>query len=567
MPVADVQLEHGHFRVANRLSEAILAARFGPAHLRILFALFRMTYGWRRSTVKCTETALARWAGMEPGPQTKRASGTFRLALRELVANNVVLRVDGMRGSPESTFSIQKDFTRWREFASAEDRLQSIYGVRPGSDDPALRSILRAEQQADEMAREQATSDDDETEPRPEQPREQHADESPEPLHIEDGPDTGHVPPSDVAHPQATPKTTWPAQGPTDGPHRGHGSGSNSLNGETYEAGKTGKTDIVSTGDIDLLQQQASFSAADVVETARVAAAAGAPASGESDPNPDPIPAPTEVPRLAREQTTTRALPGAREQAEEGEQPERRTEEVRPVAPSSAPTRALPTECATVAQTDRPEAAAVRAYAIGMSTAANAGIGYRWFNGPENPNPLTYVTGIATAEELLTAGVPLELARTTIVSVCHASKLPKPPSSLNYFRGAILEAAVAAEQRAYNAADPGRGGTRGGAPTSIAALVDPAKERRDQERREEDERAYQRALHAAAIAWWKDPANAPALAGITARVNANLEGHPESGWAKTVREEQLVAECAKAARFPDRATWHAERAAGKVGAT
>lgn len=508
--MADVQKDSGYFTIANRLGEAILAAPFNGAQLRIILALFRVTYGWRRRTVKCTETELARWSGMAPGPDARRAGGTFRQALKTLVKEGVVMRIEGTRGSPESTLAIQKDYEKWGEFSVAEARLTSTWGEKPAADDATLRAHLASKNDADEMAREQAMS------------RDEYA--------SEDGPQSGHVTENNMARPQATSKTTWPISGPTDGLEIGHGSSSKSLNGETYESGKTGKTDIVPTTLKTPLSATSIFS--ESADEKPLAAAAEHYAS-ETGERPQRHGAP-EPPS------------GPADNAGDG------GEETAPEPPRPAP----PSRARSDEESER-----VRQYAIAMSTSANKGIEYRW---GEQPNPVTYVTGIELAEELLDAGVPVEIARTTIVSICHASKLARPPKTLRYFRDAILDANRDAEQRAFNAADPGTKSERGGEPRPLSATLGDAN--RDRLERERLELEHGKALTAAAIAWGKDPKNRAAYQAIVERVAAKYAEFPsDAQWVAKARAGDIIAECAKAAEFPDFATWRAGRDA-KAGA-
>jgi hypothetical protein len=63
----------------------------------------------RGQTARLSTSLLAHYAGMRAVSDSKRASGAFRQALRELVDSGVVLEPE--RG----VFAIERDFTRWRE--------------------------------------------------------------------------------------------------------------------------------------------------------------------------------------------------------------------------------------------------------------------------------------------------------------------------------------------------------------------------------------------------------------------------------------------------------------------
>lgn len=129
--MADVQLEHGHVRIANRLFEAILDAEFTGAQARILVALIRLTFGWRRRTVTLTVPELASFCRLQP-------VGGFRRALRELVTEGVVLQLEQEKGRTATTYAIQKDFAAWGRYSIAEARLSAVWRTRPRSDDQLL---------------------------------------------------------------------------------------------------------------------------------------------------------------------------------------------------------------------------------------------------------------------------------------------------------------------------------------------------------------------------------------------------------------------------------------------
>lgn len=129
--MADVQLEHGHVRIANRLFEAILDAEFTGAQTRILVALIRLTFGWRRRTVTLTVPELAAFCRLQP-------VGGFRRALRDLVTEGVVVQLEHDRGRSATTYAIQKDFAAWGRYSIAEARLSAVWRERPQSDDDLL---------------------------------------------------------------------------------------------------------------------------------------------------------------------------------------------------------------------------------------------------------------------------------------------------------------------------------------------------------------------------------------------------------------------------------------------
>jgi phage replication O-like protein O len=150
--VADVQLKHGYVAIANRLFEALIEAPFHARQLRILITLVRLTYGWRRRSVQLTELELAEYSGALSG-DSRRAGGSFRSDLAELVKEGVVTRLEaGKRGL--MAWALNKDYESWGRFSVPHNRLLAKWNAKPVSS--------RADEAAidDEVARKQATSNE-----------------------------------------------------------------------------------------------------------------------------------------------------------------------------------------------------------------------------------------------------------------------------------------------------------------------------------------------------------------------------------------------------------------------
>ena len=190
-------------------------------------------------------------------------------------------------------------------------------------------------------------------------------------------------------------------------------------------------------------------------------------------------------------------------------------------------------------------------YSVALAVATNTSIEKRW---GEQTHVLHFATGAELAAELFGAGVPIEVAELAIASVCRASKQRRPPGSISYFRGAILDAVRDAEQRELNATNTN--GKRGGDPRPLAHVLYPAQKRDDRDVR----RAYDEARRAAAIAWRKDPANKAAQHEIVEAVRARYDTVAESPWRDRAIDADVVAACATAAGFPDHETWLEQRA-------
>jgi phage replication O-like protein O len=189
--MADVQLEHGHVRIANRLVEAILDAEFTGAQVRILLALARLTYGWRKRTASVSVVELANLAGLS-------GTGGFRRAFHDLIRNGVILE---MKEGRTLTYAIQKDFVAWGRFGGNEGRLALRWDTRPKSDDALLKHM-----------------------------------ESTGELTLQ-----GHVAPEPPSTDDPTGSPSVTPQGHSTSPHRVNTTGAKSLFDETVEGGKDKK--------------------------------------------------------------------------------------------------------------------------------------------------------------------------------------------------------------------------------------------------------------------------------------------------------------------------------------
>ncbi len=270
--MADVQKDHGHVQIANRLLEAIIKAGFTCRQHQILLALFRLTYGWRKRSVLLTELELARLANAAD-EKAKRAGGAFRADLGVLLRWRIVLRQEapeyGRRG--QFVWAINKNFEDWGVFSVAENRLAATYGSKPRWDREHERGVF-------ELARTQATSIDEDED-----------DEWPE-----DGPDMRPISGPDNGEDE---NAKWPGIGPQYGLVPGQMSEPKSLSGETYEAGKTLKDS--SSSEITEKRAVASISSGDgnslaaangeTSETAGETAEESAPPAARSVPEPAPV--------------------------------------------------------------------------------------------------------------------------------------------------------------------------------------------------------------------------------------------------------------------------------------
>jgi phage replication O-like protein O len=221
--MADVQLEHGYLRIANRLYEALLVAGFSLRQFKILHGLIRLTYGWSRRTVTLSLGELAEVVDMTN-------SGTFRSSLHELVDEGVVIIVHAGGGGLKNTYAIQKDFTQWGRWTIHPDRLSRRFGVRPDASDQLMGKGKEAAS-VGEKTRSPYSDDSGDTAPPIDQKNEL------PPAHPQAGPPSIDVPP-DVQNPARVQADPLPVYGQTPIPHTGRGTTDNSLIDSELQAPK-----------------------------------------------------------------------------------------------------------------------------------------------------------------------------------------------------------------------------------------------------------------------------------------------------------------------------------------
>lgn len=104
--MADVQVEHGHTRIANALLEALCRTRMPGRHKDVALAMIRLLYGYNKTEDRIGTTQIAQLVGEADG-------GNVRRILRDLVSWNVleVLEKSTARLGPRWHFV--KDFERW----------------------------------------------------------------------------------------------------------------------------------------------------------------------------------------------------------------------------------------------------------------------------------------------------------------------------------------------------------------------------------------------------------------------------------------------------------------------
>lgn len=134
------QLEHGHTRIANVLLEALMRAPVGGGELRVLLAVVRLTYGWRKKTAPITARQVARATGLSLR-HAKRTLGA-------LIDDGILLRE---RSGRRNVLGLNKQFWEWKVCTTSAhgDRLGTSQGTPPSPVEGTDLSPLKNKEKKD----------------------------------------------------------------------------------------------------------------------------------------------------------------------------------------------------------------------------------------------------------------------------------------------------------------------------------------------------------------------------------------------------------------------------------
>jgi len=102
--VADVQLENGHFHIANELVEALVRTPLNGSQSRIVWAVIRETYGWNRKLARLSMRRIAAMTGID--------RRNVRREVSTLVNAGVIVRRGQNGEGPQ--LGIAKDYESWK---------------------------------------------------------------------------------------------------------------------------------------------------------------------------------------------------------------------------------------------------------------------------------------------------------------------------------------------------------------------------------------------------------------------------------------------------------------------
>ncbi len=135
--MANPQVENGHIRLANQLDEAMTVADFNVPQSKIVRLLARLTYGWKRRTVRISQVDLAAKVGLAA------SSGGWRRAFTTLIDEGVIVEVEPPIGRQAGAYALNKNFERWGRYSVARAFLEAQFNERPDHVDNLPRAIAR----------------------------------------------------------------------------------------------------------------------------------------------------------------------------------------------------------------------------------------------------------------------------------------------------------------------------------------------------------------------------------------------------------------------------------------
>jgi len=99
------QAEDGHIDIANEIAEALMRTNFSAYQIRILWAIWRKTYGWHKKNDLISVSQVSKMTQLNHGHVSR--------ALKELELRNIIVRTpSGTRHG--SSVGFQKNFEKWK---------------------------------------------------------------------------------------------------------------------------------------------------------------------------------------------------------------------------------------------------------------------------------------------------------------------------------------------------------------------------------------------------------------------------------------------------------------------
>lgn len=125
---ASPQAEDGHIDIANEIAEVLARTNLSAYESRILWALWRKTYGWHKKADMISITQFQKITELKRQHVSRTVS--------ELLKRNIITRIGDSR---ISTYGFQKDYIKWKNVTKRGDDV----GIARGSGRVKKRTVTR----------------------------------------------------------------------------------------------------------------------------------------------------------------------------------------------------------------------------------------------------------------------------------------------------------------------------------------------------------------------------------------------------------------------------------------
>jgi len=117
---ANPQAEDGHIDISNEIGEALARTQISGNEWRVLWVIFRKTYGWHKK-MDCISTT-----------QFQKATGLQRRHVSRTLSNLIERHIITKNGDSFITsYGLQKDYTKWKSITKNGDKKQTVTKIVP----------------------------------------------------------------------------------------------------------------------------------------------------------------------------------------------------------------------------------------------------------------------------------------------------------------------------------------------------------------------------------------------------------------------------------------------------
>ena len=116
--MADVQLENGYTKIANKILERLALTKLSPTQFRLILVIWRYTYGFNRKDHAMSLTFLAEATGVH--------KQRVKQELDKLIESNIIIVTEEGTFSKSRKLAFNKDYDTWRLQSTKESTVSGI---------------------------------------------------------------------------------------------------------------------------------------------------------------------------------------------------------------------------------------------------------------------------------------------------------------------------------------------------------------------------------------------------------------------------------------------------------